>query len=295
MKINQIPDLYIEQYLLGELPDDLRIEMDRLAAENKTLKDRMEKIRNSDTEILKSYPAAMILPEILMKSGRDDSAMEITENGRAETGQKNPENKPSLNNPGYLLRRIGSLAAKRYTLSLASAAAVIFIFLFMLVPGMRNTDNTNITYDTDVRIKGLDSRLIICRIKGNNIEELKNSDTAGRGDILQIGYTAAGNFRYGTILSIDGRGTVTLHYPADPGSPGELTQNRLITLDNSYELDDSPDFERFIMVLSAGPLDINSIIEKAKKLAMDRELSLNGSLEAGGDSAELSIVLNKTE
>jgi len=132
-------------------------------------------------------------------------------------------------------------------------------------------------------------------MKGKEIEELNSSDTAREGDIIQIGYIAMGKFRYGSIISIDGRGTVTLHYPENSVSHEELTMNKKVLLNKSYELDDSPSFERFIMILSAEPVETSEIINKAKKLAMNKDTSLNGSIDAGKDAIEFSAVIKKIE
>ena len=285
MKIDQIPDIYIEQYILNELPDNLREEMEKLMKENPSLSDRIEKIKKSNETILEAYPAESVISEIIEKKNRVNA---IKNSSRRDNA--GDQNGTVLN----LFTKISRLSAKRYTLSLASAAAAVVIIFFM-IPGVNITDSFKKGYDTDVRIKGLESKLIIYRMKGKEIEELKNSDTAREGDIIQLGYIAADKFKYGIIISIDGRGTVTLHYPGSAESNSELIMNKKVLLNRSYELDDSPSFERFIMILSAEPVDTADILEKAKKLAKNKENSLNGSIDAGKDSAEFSAVIKKID
>jgi hypothetical protein len=287
MKIDQIPDIYIEQYILNELPDNLRKEMDKLMEKHPSLSDRIEKIKKSNETILAAYPAESVISEIIEKKNRVN---EIENSFRRDNaGEKN---KAVLN----LFQKISRLSAKRYTLSLASAAAAAaVVIIFFMIPGVNITDSIKKGYDTDVRIKGLESKLIIYRMKGKEVEELKNSDSAREGDIIQLGYIAADKFKYGTIISIDGRGTVTLHLPDSAESNSELIMNKKVLLNRSYELDDSPSFERFIMILSAEPVNTADILEKAKKLAKNKESSLNGYIDAGEDSAEFSAVIKKID
>lgn len=297
MKINQIPDIYIEQYLLNELPENLREEMNALIQENPSLEKRIEEIKKSNENILAAHTSESIISAIMEKINRVKSDSELIHESKY---QQVKETAPDTDaGYSYLIiknafKKIRSLTANRYTLSLASAAVIVIAVLFMM-PGILKNDSFKTEYDTDVRIKGLDSKLIIYRMKGKEIEELKSSDTAREGDIIQIGYIAMDKFRYGSIISIDGRGTVTLHYPESPDSHGELTMNKKVLLNKSYELDDSPSFERFVMILSDEPVDTSGIIKKAKKLAMNKDTSLNGSIGTGKNSVEFSAVIKKIE
>ena len=83
-----------------------------------------------------------------------------------------------------------------------------------------------------------------------------------------MGYTVPEN-GYGVILSIDGNGTVTLHFPGDAGQPTDLEMNRKVFLDSSYELDNAPDFERFFFITSSHAIDVNAVLEGARQLASD--------------------------
>lgn len=295
MKINQIPDIYIEQYNLGELPENLRKQIDELASQNSELYNRINKIRESNKEILSSYPAETMVQRIIEKSNtrKNISADEsFAEGSRNKTSQNIITGfADSLNN---IINKIRSISARRYTLSIASAAAMILVIIFM-IPGIRTTDNTKFTYENDVRIKGLESKLLLFRMKGKEIEELRNMDAARSGDIIQVAYIAAGEYKHGVILSIDGRGTVTLHLPDGSSSGDKLILNRKVLLNKSYELDDSPSFERFIMILSTDPINAADIIEKAKKLANSRESAVNGLIGADKNSIEFSITIKKTE
>jgi len=298
MKIDQIPEIYLEQYILDELPENLQKEMDILILENPELKDRITQLLKSNESILFAYPVQTMTKTILDKNAdQKKTADGYTEEIQCLEKYKS-ESAGFINTAAQyakkIINHISSISARRYTLSIASAAMMILVIIFM-IPGIRNTGDI-ITADKDtVRIKGLDSKLLLYRMKGREVEELKNLDTAVEGDIIQIGYIATGTLKYGVILSIDGRGSVTLHLPNGNGSGNELTMNRKILLNTSYELDDSPSFEKFFMILSSDPIDTTGMLQRAKKLANNRGNSVNGLITGTENYIQFSVTLNKSK
>lgn len=96
--------------------------------------------------------------------------------------------------------------------------------------------------------------------------------TLHEGDTIQLAYTAAvpGNAPvYGVIFSIDGRSTLTLHYPSAADGSTRLTAGKRTALNEAYTLDDAPRFEVFFMVVSAELPDMNVVLDKARLLAED--------------------------
>jgi hypothetical protein len=114
--------------------------------------------------------------------------------------------------------------------------------------------------DEYVGIKGGDLKpaLRIYRKTQAGPELLSANAKVGKGDVLQIRYRAAGQ-RFGVIASIDGRGTVTFHLPESPGRAAILTRDGEHALAHAYELDDSPDFERFLFVTSDVPFGTEDV------------------------------------
>jgi hypothetical protein len=123
--------------------------------------------------------------------------------------------------------------------------------------------------DPDVRLKGaVGGRpyLTVYRWTAAGSERLADGDTARPGDLLRLGYAPAGR-AYGVILSIDGRGTVTLHLPPQNPARDEavpLTQSPLALLDAAYELDEAPRIERFYLVTAARPFKIAPVLAAAR-------------------------------
>jgi len=71
------------------------------------------------------------------------------------------------------------------------------------------------------------------------------------------------------ILSIDGAGTVTLHFPEQAEAETGLEPNKKFNLSQAIELDDAPLFERFFFVTSAAPIDVRDVLKSAADLARD--------------------------
>jgi len=144
--------------------------------------------------------------------------------------------------------------SRRFVLRALAAAtvAVTALLVFFALP------------DAD-RIKG-DSHpaLTIYRDKPSGPERLADGDLARAGDLLRVGYTPAGR-AYGVILSIDGRGVLTMHLPPNEAKAVSLVQGATPTLlDRAYELDDAPKIERFYFITGAKPFDVTPILTAAR-------------------------------
>ena len=92
---------------------------------------------------------------------------------------------------------------------------------------------------------------------------------------MQISYVPKGA-THGVIVSADGRGKVTLHFPPNASLPTVLKRKDRVPLPFSYELDDAPGFERFFFVTSAFPIPVGQVIRSAGTLGADpgRQLPL---------------------
>jgi hypothetical protein len=118
-----------------------------------------------------------------------------------------------------------------------------------------------------VRFKG-DARLVVHRRgPAGDAEPLAPGAVARAGDRLQLAYVAAGA-AHGAVVSIDGRGGVTLHFPLTPDGATALAPDGPTALPRSYELDDAPEFERFVLVTSDGaPVPVAAVLAAARALA----------------------------
>lgn len=122
--------------------------------------------------------------------------------------------------------------------------------------------------------------------------KLGDGAPARAGDVVQLSYAAAGN-RNGVIVSVDGWGAVTLHYPAHPSHSARLQPRGEVPLDHAYELDGARDFERFFLVTSGDrPLNVRHVLLAARRLAGATD-ARRRSLDLPRGLGQTSITLRK--
>jgi hypothetical protein len=147
-----------------------------------------------------------------------------------------------------------------------------------------------------VRAKGLaprlpGPRLVVHRRTAAGAERVVPGTAVRPGDLVQLGYVAGGR-PYGAIVSVDGAGGVTRHWPVGGAMAASLESGREVLLPESFRLDAAPDFERFFLVTAERPFDVGRVLEAARALAARgdaREAAL--PLPAGLD--ETDVVLPK--
>jgi hypothetical protein len=93
----------------------------------------------------------------------------------------------------------------------------------------------------------------------------------GEGNTIQLAYTVGKGTtdRYGVIFSIDGRGSVTLHYPYAPEQSTKLVLGKPVPLDEAYTLDDAPEYELFFFVVADTSLNAETVLRTAESLARE--------------------------
>jgi hypothetical protein len=114
-----------------------------------------------------------------------------------------------------------------------------------------------------IRLKGLEPNLAIFRKTDSGSEPMHPGEKARAGERLRIGYQAAG-FPYGAILSVDGNGNVTRHWPASGETSGRL-ENGEALLPSSFELDAAPDYERFYFVVSKRSFALDPLLQSLRE------------------------------
>lgn len=112
------------------------------------------------------------------------------------------------------------------------------------------------------RVKGLRPQLHVYR-EGQR-EPLPQGASAREGDVLQLSFVR-GEMAHGAIVSIDGRGAVTVHAPALPPSD----EGGATPLPQALTLDDAPSFERFFLVTGNDPVPLDTLTQAALRLAQD--------------------------
>jgi hypothetical protein len=234
----QVPDLLLERYRLGEMSPPEIEELRRRLAADEGLRARLRALDDSDREINHRYPPGWMAARIRQRL-RTDS------------------------HPAPIVRR-------RLTWRLpvsAGAAAVLVMVVGWQVLGPRDLEpgrRPSNTAESGVRLKG--DSLVLFRKTAEGSEVLGDGALARAGDQIRIGYRAARR-SYGMILSIDGRGVVTRHFPRQGRRAALLTATGLVLLDHAFELDDAPRWERFYLVSSREAFEVAPVLEAARTVA----------------------------
>lgn len=248
---DHIPDLYFEQYLLGEL-DEAHA---RKVEEAPEFKQRIEALRVENAEILKKMPPSAVARRV--------------------------QNEYETHEPAAR-RSYGSSRAKpRRALLLAAPALAALALMFVLV--FQNSPQGDLlgrsAADT-VRLKGSQARLLIYLATDGGVRSIESGETLSAGDRVQVAYNASGA-RHGAIYSIDGNGELTIHYPVLPTDSTRLEQGGVQRLSRSFTLDDAPHFERFFLVTSDQSFDSRQIATEIEIQGAKIRSDLDASLQLG--------------
>ena len=237
-------DLLLEKIALGEAP-----EAAPLSAADEA---RLQALRDDSAQILSRYPAAQQAAEI----------SRLAERARA--------------------RRRVAYRPLVWLPTLATAMSLIVWLAWPRSPGLPTRDDS--TTGDDVRVKGggnaTQPRLVVYRQAATGAEPLSDGSAAQVGDLIQLAYVP-GSARYGVLLSIDGRGGVTMHFPDGPqgstqlpAASGSAARTTEMRLPHAFRLDDAPAFERFFFVAAEEPnrdrLNPSAVLDAARRLAADR-------------------------
>ena len=149
---------------------------------------------------------------------------------------------------------------------------------------------------SDDRVKG-DARsgqpsLALYRRTPEGSEQLADGDIVHAGDLIRVGYRAAGR-RYGLIVSVDGGGTVTMHLPPSGDRAVVLNSDPIVLLDSAYELDDAPRWEQFFFVASETEFEAAPVVEAARDAAHVRASIPQRDLVLPAGLSQASFTLQK--
>ncbi len=134
--------------------------------------------------------------------------------------------------------------------------------------------------------------LVVHRKSTTGVEVLATPALARAKDLLQLGYVSAGK-RFGIILSVDGRGVVTLHSPVGHRGDSRLAPGGLTFVPQAFELDDAPDFERFFFVTADVPIDVEAVLAAGYALGRDHDRARNGLLNLASFLSQSSFLVQK--
>ncbi|MBV1858129.1 MAG: hypothetical protein KUG77_06925 [Nannocystaceae bacterium] len=235
--MTRVPDFLVEQLALGELPKAKAQSVQaRLEADQDP---RLGQLRASTADILDAHPPDVIARRI-----------------QARIDALEPE--PAA---GFAWPMWGTAAA------LAVAAAALLVWT--LSPGAQTPASDPETRVALVdppageRIKG-DAAILLKRKLGTRAEPLLANSKVSPGDTVLVSYRSGG-WTHGVLVSLDGAGAVTLHFPDTPGDSTALKAEGDAVL-HAFELDDAPAFERFLFFTANTPLEANTIVKRVESV-----------------------------
>lgn len=254
-----IPQLFLEQICLGERePDSLS------AAEEAELRKSTAAILKSNEEILAAYPAGDMKQRVLSR---------LQEREEAE--------KPARKTRVFPVAR---------TITLAAAACCVLAVSFLALQTKPVTANPELSSMTD-RVKGNGPKLFVYLKDGEKAILLVPDTRVAKDDTLQVSYIAGGD-TWGAIISVDGNGVITQHYPESGDMTEALSAKGEVPLDFSYKLDNAPEFERFFFV--SGPIRFSTTrfkdeLSKAAVGKVSGDFAIPDALPGGSHVTEIRL------
>ncbi|MFC2157136.1 hypothetical protein ACFLT9_04805 [Acidobacteriota bacterium] len=249
MKNDFVSDYYLERYALGELPAEEAEKIKHLASLDPSVQSSLERIESSNRDIQSAYSPAQFHQELSKRL--------------AESKGKTIHD---FSNVTHTFPH-----TKRFFV-ISTAFASVLVLLILIWPGKENVlnlpiDNTQQDFSLVKGLQNIDltktQLLIFRKMSEEKVEILTDGSSAKAGDLLQLAYVAVQE-SFGMILSIDGRGSVTLHFPERIDDPTQLERSRKYLLPNAIELDDAPDFERFFFLTSTSPIAVEKILNSVE-------------------------------
>lgn len=260
------PTWLLERLAQGELDGEAAAAVrDRLTGEGRSLEDEVAALERADRETLAAHPPAEIVAEIQRRAA------------------------------------IGAGVRSRQPRRLVFGAGFAMAGALAVVLAARQMPRRAAALDTapePTTIKGTrptaGSRLYVYRHHRRGDERLADGERVAPGDLLQLAY-ATDEQGFGVLLSIDGAGTVTQHWP-EPGRPraAPLRPGREVRLPSAYELDAAPTFERFFLVKSEQSFDVATVVEAARRLSARAPEARHAPLPLPKQFDQISLALEKT-
>jgi hypothetical protein len=233
--MGRVSDWQLERLAHGDLPAEQAARLRARLEQEPGGVARLAALLESDREIVQRLPPAVVAAEVRRRLARA------------------PGRRPT---PSWMWAFQG----------LALGAAGLLLVMGGLRFGRQLTPQGAAEAESEVtREKGTKRpHLAVFRKQNDHADRLASGAAVHAGDVVQLAYFSAGR-PFGVIVSIDARGTITPHLPAAAaGSAVRLAEPGETLLPSSYELDNSPGFERFVLVTGPAPFATAAVIESLR-------------------------------
>jgi hypothetical protein len=229
-----VPDWQLERLRLQELPAQDMAALAALIADDEALRQRLDGLAADDRAVLAELRPAAMAAAIRSRS---------------------------VASPAPAARRL-----PLWLPAFASAAVLLIAVGAVVLGPVRRPSTSEPPRLEPTRIKGLRPEILLFRKTASGAEPLTRASVAHAGDVVQLAYQAAGR-RYGAVVSVDSRGTVTFHLPRNGPRAAELVPGANVPLPTAYELDDAPRWETFYLVAASQPFDLDLVVAAARAVA----------------------------
>jgi len=267
----KVSDWLVERLAQGELDaataQSVRARLTTELGSDAAVATRLAALAQDDRETLERLPVSLMAPKIRARADEAERAVK-------------PAAAPRT-------RRLVWLSP------VAVAAMALLVYVGTKGPGAASTTNEQGAGE-ETRTKGA-TRLLAFRatsLAATDAEQLAPNATVRPHDLLQLAYTV-GEPRFGMVVSVDGRGGVTQHLPVGAGNAAPLSAAGAVRLPSSYELDESPGFERFFLITSAKPFPTAAVMSAAQSLAKSPAAAATQSLALPAELSQESLLLKK--
>lgn len=239
MKPDKIPAWKLERFVLGELPPQELQQLQQRLEQDSVLQAQVNELKQNNQRFFQQHSFQAI---------RERAALENRLQDISST--QAPAKTPSL------------LAFfTQYWRPALTFASLVLIALFSLpflqAPPQEPTLQLAMN---DIRTKGLEDRLELWKKTADSVSLLADEAMVKPGDMIQVRLFVH-QPTYVAVISLDGRGNWTLHYP-DQDSSAILTQsNQPLILPFAYELDHAPRHETFWLLTSSERFSLQGLAD----------------------------------
>ena len=241
----------LERYLAGELSDEEKTILEKRMSQDPQLKAQLDELQELRNQVKKNFPLTSL------KYKQWERAQENT-------------------NSRILSKWLKILVTPRVT-AFASLCLVGLLILTVGIPHNTTPQIDLVQNQGRERIKGNQVQLNIYKKTELGSELQMDSSFVQEGDQLQIEYIALDK-GFGTIVSLDGNNTLTIHLNGEGNNPATITKEKEL-LNFSYQLDNAPEFERFYFFNSKNSFSTDSVFQAIKESRVEDYLNNNTQIE----------------
>jgi len=245
-----ISSFLLERYRIGEVTAEEKEYVEDILAKDERTALALSNLDSADDDFRLRFPLEKFFP--------------------AEQKESINSGLQRMNIPRFGFSRLRKVPALVWSICAAALVLVIALPLIILKnprqvefgDRIKGASTENSSIELNVYIKEKSS--------GEGVK-LTNQANVREGNTVQLAYQISGGAsveKYGVIFSIDGRSSVTMHFPYAPWQSTLLVSGKPVPLDEAYTLDDAPNYEIFFFVTGERPLDIGRVMDTAKQLAL---------------------------